>query len=72
MKKNEYDAMDVIVEQLRHELSVDVCSLYIVDGKDFLFLAESAGLNPQVVGAKLHFTQGLTGKVASTRKSLSV
>lgn len=72
MKKPVYDSFDPVVEQLRLELSVDVCSLYIAERNDFLILAATSGLNKQALGTKLHFTQGLTGKVATTRKSLSV
>ena len=72
MKKPVYDAFDAVIEELRQQLAVDVCSVYVAERNDFLVLAASRGLNLEALGAKLHISQGLTGKVASTRKSLSV
>lgn len=64
--------LQVIVDQLRQELAVDVCSLYIAQKDDHLLLSASSGLDQKALGARLHITQGLTGKVARSRRSLSV
>lgn len=72
MKKYSDQSLDATIVELRQQLAVDVCSLYLTEREDSLVLAASSGLNNQAVGTKLHYTQGLTGKVASSRKSLSV
>ena len=62
-----------IVNRLRDELGVDVCSLYITNpAGDQLILAATSGLNQSAVGAIMSIKQGLTGLVARTRRSLSV
>lgn len=62
-----------IVNRLREELGVDVCSLYLTNpGGDHLMLAATSGLNQSAVGARMSIRQGLTGLVARTRRSLSV
>jgi len=62
-----------IVSQLKEELSVDVCSMYLfnVDTNN-LYLAATDGLNQRVLGSVLSLNQGLTGNVARNKKPLMV
>ena len=61
------------VAQLKEELGVEVCSLYIaLDAEQKLQMAASCGLNKNAVGSFLRYDQGLTGKVARTHKPLAV
>lgn len=61
-----------IVTRLSEELQVDVCSLYIAMDDNQLELAATHGLSQSAIGIHMSFSQGLTGKVARTRHSLSV
>lgn len=66
-------ALLVTLAQLKHELNVDVCSLYLINSdKSQLVLAATDGLNQSVIGSKLSIKQGLTGLVARTSKPLPV
>lgn len=60
------------VDAVRSRLEVDVCSLYLAHpGKPVLEIVATSGLSERAVGAKLSFDQGLTGKVARTRKPVA-
>lgn len=62
-----------IVSLLKKELKVDVCSIYLLsEDANFLSLAATDGLNQGVLGSMLTINQGLTGKVARTRKPMIV
>ncbi len=66
-------ALLVTLAQLKHELNVDVCSLYLINSeKTQLLLAATDGLNQNVIGSRLSINQGLTGVVARTLKPLPV
>lgn len=66
-------ALLVTLAQLKHELDVDVCTLYLINAdKTQLVLAATDGLNQQAIGTKLSIKQGLTGLVARTMKPLPV
>lgn len=67
------DDLKTIVSQLKKELGVDVCSMYLL-GEDAtsLNLAATDGLNQSVLGSVLSLKQGLTGRVARTQKPLMV
>ncbi|WP_159660649.1 GAF domain-containing protein [Alcanivorax xiamenensis] len=55
------------VEAVRQALAVDVCSLYqAFPEAGELELVASGGLDPEALGARMTFSQGLTGKVART------
>lgn len=55
------------VEAVRLALAVDVCSLYLaLPETGELELVASSGLDPEAMGARMTFSQGLTGKVART------
>lgn len=61
-----------IVDGLSLELGVDVCSLYIATPGNHLQLAATCGLSQSVIGTRMSFSQGLTGRVARSQHSLSV
>jgi L-methionine (R)-S-oxide reductase len=66
-------ALLITLAQLKHELKVDVCSLYLLNTeKTQLVLAATDGLSQSVIGSKLSIKQGLTGVVARTQKPLPV
>ena len=55
------------VRQVRDVLDVDVCSLYLAhpDSQELEIVA-TCGLDEKALGARLKYSQGLTGKVART------
>lgn len=66
------DSLFQRVDQVRSRLEVDVCSLYLAHpGKPVLEIVATSGLSERAVSAKLSFDQGLTGKVARTRKPVA-
>ncbi len=66
-------ALKLIVSQLKEELSVDVCSMYLLNEDTHnLYLAATDGLNQRVLGSVLSLNQGLTGNVARNKKPLMV
>lgn len=57
------------VAAVRERLNVDVCSLYLaLPEEQTLEIIASSGLDRGAIGARLAFSQGLTGKVARTGK----
>lgn len=61
-----------ILNEISQELGVDVSTFYSADNaKEELQLVASTGLNQKAVGFSLSYNQGLTGKVARDRKTLS-
>lgn len=63
------DSMRARVDRVRETLGVDVCTLYLARAEDQrLEIIASSGLDQAVIGRKLLYTQGLTGKVARTGK----
>lgn len=70
---NDTSNLNFIVKTLGEELTVDVCSLYILTNDNHqLKLAATHGLSQSVIGATMSIKQGLTGVVARTCRSLSV
>lgn len=66
-------ALRTIVSELKEELSVDVCSMYLLsEDATTLKLVATDGLNQRVLGAALSLNQGLTGSVARSQKPLMV
>ncbi len=60
--------MNERVDAVRRKLDVDVCSLYLADpGQRTLEIVATSGLHQSVLGKRLGYDQGLTGKVARTR-----
>lgn len=60
------------LQGISQELGVDVSSFYLANNdQKTLKLVASTGLNQKALGAILDFSQGLTGKVARTGKTLS-
>lgn len=60
------------VDAVRSTLDVDVCTLYLARVHEReLELHVTSGLNQKVVGTRLPFDQGLTGKVASRQTPLA-
>jgi len=67
------DELKSIVSQLKTELNVDVCSMYLLrDDATSLSLVATDGLNQRVLGSVLSLNQGLTGNVARNKKPLMV
>lgn len=67
------EALKLVVSQLKEELSIDVCSIYLLDDNETrLNLVATDGLNQRVLGAALSLNQGLTGRVARTKEPLLV
>jgi len=66
------DFMHARVDAVRNKLNVQVCSLYQADGQQqTLEIVATSGLNQRVLGATLAYSQGLTGKVARTRRAVA-
>lgn len=60
------------VDDVRSRLKVNVCTLYRAHPEDdSLEIVATSGLNQDAVGARLSCQQGLTGKVARTRKPVA-
>ncbi len=60
------------VDAVRSRLGVDVCTLYLALAREReLMLYVTSGLNQNVVGTRLPFGQGLTGKVATRQAPLA-
>lgn len=60
------------VDAVRSTLNVDVCTLYLACAREReLELHVTSGLNQKVVGTRLPFDQGLTGKVASRESPIA-
>lgn len=60
------------VDAVRSRLGVDVCTLYSARTRENeLMLHVTSGLNHNVVGTRLPFGQGLTGKVARRQAPLA-
>lgn len=58
--------------QIKQTLGVDVCSLYLAHEEDrSLEIIASCGLDQRVVGTRLSYDQGLTGKVARTQTAVA-
>lgn len=67
------NTLRAIASQLKQELSVDVCSIYLLsEDASSLYLAATDGLNQRVLGSVLSLSQGLTGSVARNRKPMLV
>jgi len=67
-------AVEVIVSRVSGAISVDVCSVYMVDpdGRQLVLMA-TEGLNPEAVGkVRLDLTEGLVGLVASRAEPVNV
>ncbi|WP_232802380.1 GAF domain-containing protein [Alloalcanivorax mobilis] len=59
--------MKQTVDAVRRALQVDVCSLYRAHARPGeLEIVATSGLNQSVIGQRLGYHQGLTGKVART------
>jgi len=61
-----------IVSDVALLLHVDVCSFYKMINDQHLELIASKGLSEAAIGAKLNINQGLTGRVARTKHSVSI
>ncbi|MCK0154203.1 GAF domain-containing protein [Alcanivorax sp. S6407] len=62
------DFMHARVDSVRNRLNVQVCSLYQADVvSQTLEMVATSGLNQDVLGVTLCYSQGLTGKVARSR-----
>nr|WP_281502294.1 GAF domain-containing protein [Alcanivorax sp. S6407] len=60
--------MHARVDSVRNRLNVQVCSLYQADVvSQTLEMVATSGLNQDVLGVTLCYSQGLTGKVARSR-----
>ena len=61
-----HSALELIVNDVKTELGVDVCSVYLnLPGTEELTLMATQGLSPESIGTvKLHFNEGLVGLVA--------
>ncbi len=60
------------VDAVRSTLHVDVCTLYLARAREQeLELHVTSGLNQKVVGSRIPFDQGLTGKVASRQSPVA-
>ncbi len=65
--------LDRIVRLFSADLSVDVCSLYILTKENFLLLSSTWGLDEQYIHkTRLHISEGLVGEVARTQAPLYV
>ena len=63
------DPMNERVDAVRRKLDVDVCSLYLAHpDRHTLEIVATSGLHRSVIGKQLGYAQGLTGKVARTRR----
>ena len=61
--------MNERVDDVRRKLDVDVCSLYLAHpDRQTLEIVATSGLHRSVIGKQLGYAQGLTGKVARTRR----
>ncbi|MCW8928778.1 MAG: phosphoenolpyruvate--protein phosphotransferase [Gammaproteobacteria bacterium] len=67
-------ALRLIVNQVKHNLSVDVCSIYLMDDKtNELVLMASEGLLEQSIGiVRLRFNKGLVGLVAERAEPVNL
>lgn len=72
--ENLCDALEIIVQEIKQALKVDVCSVYLVaPGTNELVLMATQGLNPQTkYQVRLHFTEGLVGLVAERAEPLNL
>lgn len=70
---NLHHTLTPLIDQLKKDMDVDVCSLYIAStDEQHLTLLSSSGLASTALGTQLSIYQGLTGRVARTKKSVSV
>ncbi len=68
------DAVRIIVERVADAMSVDVCSVYLLDAAqgDFV-LMDTRGLNPEAVGqVRLTTAEGLVGLVAEREEPINL
>lgn len=67
-------ALEILVERIRGEMRVDVCSVYLRDrDAEELVLRATLGLEPESVGRlRLPVGEGLVGLVAKTREPVNV
>ena len=68
------EALNVIVEQIQHEMEVDVCSTYLLSqSSGGIVLMATRGLNPDAVArSELGAGEGLVGQVIRTGEPLNV
>jgi L-methionine (R)-S-oxide reductase len=65
-------AMHQRVTEVKRTLDVDVCSFYQANpAQKTLEMVASCGLEQRVIGTRLAYSQGLTGKVARTAKPVA-
>ena len=72
--RNLKQALEIIVQRIKPILQVDVCSVYLADGKDeYYILMATDGLLPESVGkVRLKKGEGLVGLVARRAESLNI
>lgn len=66
------DAMQQRVAAVSEALGVGVCSFYLAHpDKQSLEMVATCGLDRRILGTRLDYSQGLTGKVARTGKAVA-
>ncbi|MEE9614675.1 MAG: GAF domain-containing protein [Thermodesulfobacteriota bacterium] len=76
LASSDYDLDEVlkrVAETTAKRLGVDVCSIYIWDGKEYLVLRGTYGLSQKAVGkARLKVGEGITGSAVKEKKPLLI
>jgi uroporphyrinogen-III synthase len=64
--------LTLITRKIARVMSVDSCSIYLLDDQDYLVLKATTGLAPDAIGhARLKLGEGLTGHAAKAGKPIA-